>query len=82
MITWNYALQAWYPNLLILVELAHVQCVFTTTCERAFNVRKLIKTKVTNRFGCKNLNVMLQIALEGPDEEVDDIIYPILEEGQ
>ena len=77
MITWNYALQARYPNLLILAELAHVQCVFTTTCERAFNVQKLIKTKVTNSLGSKNLD-----ALEGPDEEVDDIIYPTLEEGQ
>jgi hypothetical protein len=50
---------------------------FTTTCERAFNVQNLIKTKVTNRLGSKNLD-----ALEGPDEEVDDIIYPTLEEGQ
>jgi hypothetical protein len=32
MITWNHALQAQYPNLLILVELAHVQCVSTVTC--------------------------------------------------
>ena len=38
MITWNHALQAWYPNLLILAELAHVQCVSTATCERAFSV--------------------------------------------
>jgi hypothetical protein len=27
MITWNHALQGRYSNLLILVELAHVQCV-------------------------------------------------------
>jgi hypothetical protein len=40
MITWNHALQAQYPNLLILAELAHVQCVSTTTCERAFSVHK------------------------------------------
>jgi hypothetical protein len=38
-ITWNHALQSWYSNLLILVELAHVQCVSTTTCERAFSVQ-------------------------------------------
>jgi hypothetical protein len=74
MITWNHALQARYPNLLILVELAHVQCVSTMTCERAFSVQKLIKTKVRNRLGNKNLDAMLRIALEGPDEEVDDII--------
>jgi hypothetical protein len=40
MITWNHALQAQYPNLLILVELAYVQCVSTMTCERAFSVHK------------------------------------------
>ena len=65
MITWNHALQAQYPNLLILAELAHVQYVSTTTCERAFSVQNLIKTKVRNRLGSKNLEAMLQIALEG-----------------
>jgi hypothetical protein len=74
MITWNHALQARYPNLLILAELAHVQCVSTATCERAFSVLKLIKTKVRNKLGSKNLDAMLRIALERPDEEVDDII--------
>ena len=54
--------------------LAHVQCVSTTTCEDAFNVQNLIKTKVRIRLGSKNLDAMLRIALEGPDEEVDDII--------
>jgi len=38
MITWNHALQARYPNLLILAKLAHVQCVSTTICEHAFGV--------------------------------------------
>jgi hypothetical protein len=51
-----------------------VQCVSTTTCDRAFSVHNLIKTKVRNRLGSKNLDAMLWIALEGPDEEVDDII--------
>jgi hypothetical protein len=51
-----------------------VRCVSTTTCERAFSVQNLIKTKVRNRLGSKNLNAMMRIALEGPDEEVDDII--------
>ena len=65
MITWNHASQARHPNLLILVELAHVQCVSIMTCLRAFSVQKLIKTKVRNRLGSKNLKAMLQIALEG-----------------
>ena len=62
MITWNHALQARYPNLLILVELAHVQCISTVTCERAFSVQILIKTKIKNRLGTKNIEAMLRIA--------------------
>ena len=42
--------------------------------ECAFSVRNLMKTKVRNSLGSKNLNAMLRIALEGPDEGVDDII--------
>ena len=75
MITWNHALQALYP---ILVELAHVQCVSTTTCERAFSVRALIKTKVRNKLDGKNLEAMPRIALEGPDEGIDDIISDVV----
>jgi hypothetical protein len=70
MITWNHALEARYLNLLILAKLAHVQCVSTATCERAFSVKKLIKTKVRNRLSSRNLNAMLRIALEEQDEEV------------
>ena len=65
---------AW-PNLLILAKLAHVQCVSTATCESAFSVQNLIKTKARNRLGSRNLDAMLRIVLEGPDEEVDDIIW-------
>jgi hypothetical protein len=71
-IAWNHALQARrYPNLLILAELAHVQSVSTTTCERAFSMQNLIKTKVRNSLGSKDFEAMLQIALEGG---LDDII--------
>ena len=59
MITWNHALQVWYPNLLVLAELAHVQCVSTVTCDRAYSVENLIKTKVRNRLDSKNLDAML-----------------------
>ena len=82
MITWNHALQAQYPNLLILAELAHVQCVSTATCEHAFSVHNLIKTKVRNRLGSKNLDAMLRIALEGPYEEVEDIIGDVIPLGR
>jgi hypothetical protein len=66
MITWNHALQAQYPNLLILAELAHVQCVSIVTCEHVFSVH--------NRLGSGNLKAMIRSALEGPDEGVYDII--------
>jgi hypothetical protein len=78
MITWNLALQARYPNLVILVELAHVQCVSRATCDRAFSKQILIKTKVGNMLDDKNLEAMLRIALEGPDEGVDDIISDVV----
>ena len=39
-----------------------------------FNVQNLIKTKVRNKLGNKNLDAMLQIALEGPNEGLDDVI--------
>ena len=74
MITWNHSLQVYYPNLLVLAKLATVQCVSTATCERAFSVQNLIKTRVRNRLGSKNLEAMLQIALEGPDDEIDDVL--------
>ena len=74
MITWNHSLQVRYPNLLVLAKLASVQCVSTATCERAFSVQNLIKTRVRNRLGSKHLEAMLRIALEGPDDEIDDVL--------
>jgi hypothetical protein len=74
----THALQARYPNLLILVDLAHVQCVSRATCEHAFSKQNLIKTKVGNMLGNKNLETMLRIALERLDEEVDDIIDDVV----
>jgi len=43
-------------------------------CECAFSVQNLIKTRVRNRLGSKNLKAMLQMALKGLDDEVDNII--------
>jgi hypothetical protein len=59
------------PNLLIFVELAHVQCASRVTCEHTFSKQNLIKTKVGNMLGNKNIEAS---ALEGPYEGVDDII--------
>jgi hypothetical protein len=35
-----------------------VQCVSTATCERAFIVQNLIKTKVRDRLGSKNFDAI------------------------
>ena len=59
MITWNHALQEWYPNLFIPTELAHVDCVSTPMYERAFGAHILIKTRVRNMWGSKNLEAIL-----------------------
>ena len=69
-------------NLLILTELAHAQCDSTTTCEHAFSVQNLIKIRVRNMLGSKNLEAMLQIALEGPDEGIGDIINDVVHFGR
>jgi len=74
MVTLNLSLQTQYPNLLVLIDLARVQCISTTTCERAFSVQNLIKTQVRNRLGSKNLEAMLRIALKGLDENFDNIV--------
>ena len=58
----------------VLVDLARIQCVSTSTCERAFNVQILIKTRVRHNLGSKNLEVVLEIALKGLVENFDNII--------
>ena len=63
------------PIALMAYGLGLVACChnFHST-ERALSVRNSIKTKVRSRLGSKNLDAMLRIALEGPNEGVDDII--------
>jgi hypothetical protein len=42
-----------------------VQCVSTATCKRVFSVQHLIKTKVRNRLGSKNLDAMRELPWKG-----------------
>ena len=42
--------------------------------KRTFSIQNLIKTQVRNKLESKNLKAMLRIALEGPDENFDNII--------
>ena len=74
MITWNHTLKVKYENLLVLAEIARVQCISTASCERAFSVQNCIKTKQRNRMLTKNLESVLRVALEGPIEDYFDII--------
>ena len=39
-----------------------MQCVSTGMCEHAFGVQNLIKTKVRNKLGSKNLEAMLRMS--------------------
>ena len=74
MITWNPTLQLKYENLLMLAEIARVQCISTATCERAFSIQNIIKNKFRNKLGTKNLDSLLRIALEGPTENADVVL--------
>jgi hypothetical protein len=74
MITWNHTLNVKYENLLVLAEIARVQCISTASCERVFLVQNCIKTKQKNRMLTKNLESVLRVVLEGPIEDYFDII--------
>ena len=49
MISWNQSLRGKHENLHILADIAKVQCVSTTQCERAFSIQDCIKTKTHKR---------------------------------
>ena len=53
MITWNPTLQLKYENLLMLAKIARVQCISTSTCERAFFIQNIIKSKFRNKLKMK-----------------------------
>jgi len=74
-ISWSPSLQFKYPNLLILAEIAKIQCVSIAICERAFSVQNSIKSKVRNHLKTKHLESVMHIALDGPDS---DSANPIL----
>ena len=78
MITWNHTLKVKYENLLVLAEIARVQCISTASCERTFSVQYCIKTKQRNRMLTKNLKSVLRVALEGPIEDYFDIINEVI----
>ena len=64
MIIWNHTLKVKYENLLVLAEIARVQCISTASYEGAFSIKNYLKTKQRTRMLIKNLESVLQIALE------------------
>ena len=71
MVSWNPTLQLKYSNLLAIADIARIQCVSTTQCERAFSVQNCIKTKFRNKLQTRSLESIMRIALEGPTNDVD-----------
>ena len=78
-ISWSPSLKVKYSNLLILAEIAKCQRVSTTTCERAFSVQNTIKQKLRNRMSKSNLESMMCVAIEGPNNDFDDILTSALD---
>ena len=74
MITWNEPLQKSYANFLQLAEIARCQCINTTTCEKAFSVQNVIKTRHRNHLNTKHLESITRLALEGPKINFDHML--------
>ena len=60
-ITWNHTLKVKYKNLLVLAEIARIQCISTASCKRAFSIQNCIKTKQTNKMLTNNLEIILRV---------------------
>ena len=76
MVSWNATLQLKYSNFLIVANIARVQYVSTTQCERAFSVQNCINTKFHNQLQTKNLEFVMRLALESP---VGDATHALME---
>ena len=74
MVTWNFALQVKYANILVLADIARCQCVSTATCERVFSVQNVIKTKFRTPLNTKHLKNVLRVATKGPSIDFDHIL--------
>ena len=79
MVFWNEPLQVKYANILLLAEIARCQCVGTATCEKVFSIQNVIKTKQRNMLGTKHLDVVLRVALEGPQDDYDYMLVEAME---
>ena len=64
MISWNQLLCGKYENLCILADIARVQCVSTTQCERAFSIQNCIKIKTHNKLDTKHLECIMRVSID------------------
>ncbi|MCO5546617.1 hypothetical protein L7F22_000047 [Adiantum nelumboides] len=69
--TWGYigsneTLREKYGMLLVLAQIALVQCCSTAICERGFSVQNVIKNKLRNSLTTKSMRTLMRISLEGP----------------
>ena len=60
------------PNIRILLLLANLSPVGNAVVERLFSLMKLTKTYLRNRLGDSNLDMLLRINKEAPDQWTDD----------
>ena len=65
---------------MILAEIVKCQCVSIATCEMAYYVQNTIKQKICNRMSTSNLESMMRVAKEGPDNDFDDILTSALDQ--
>ncbi|MCO5595873.1 hypothetical protein L7F22_049924 [Adiantum nelumboides] len=69
--TWGYigsneTLREKYGMLLVLAQIALVQCCSTAICKRGFSVQNVIKNKLRNLLTTKSMRTLMRISLEGP----------------
>ena len=74
MIIWNHTLKIKYENLLVLDEIARLQCICMASCKRAALVQNYIKTKHINRMLTKNMENVFWVILKGLIEGCHEII--------
>ena len=60
--------------MLIVANIAHVQCVSTAQYKCAFIVQNYIKIKFCDWFQIKNLEFVMRLALEGPSGDATHVL--------
>ena len=75
----NSMFVAMFPNLSALGNICLSIPVGTASVERSFSQMKMIKTRLRNRLGERNLAHLIRIAIEIPEKLPDDIVESIVD---